>query len=311
MSSTIRCYLFETDHGLVFDPQSICLLRQQYRIVGCLTGSLADDPRQNNQLGVPLELSLEECYLLLQREIISLYRLLSPIDESEEDRRTYLVQLDREFQEQQLNNGHERINEILINRDSILNKAKSSVDNEEVSEDPFLRSLLETNNAWQNCLRTLEEHERLRLQSIIAKRLKQFTPDCILIENPTESKRSNLQLSSITVHQLEEQLSPLDQLRCDVFRDLYDRTYWISDGENYGGDYIVYTDDPSKCHSTFIVTCVLRNEINAEDTVVPLRHLIGRCRVAVNVNKRCVLASRKSGGSSAEIEYLSLNWMGF
>ena len=310
MSSAIRCYLFGTNAGLVFDPQSIRVLREQHRIVGRLTGSLADNSRQNNELGVPLELSLEECCLLVKREMISLCRIVLPIARDEEDQRTYLAQLDREFQEQKISNGHERINEILVKRDSILQSTKLSRDTPGTSDDPFLRSLLETNNAWQNSLRTLEEDERRLLLSIVEKRLKQFTLESMLVEILSESKCSNLQVSLITPAELQENLSPIDQLRCDVFADLYDRTHWISNGQNYGGDYIVYADDPSKCHSTFIVTCVLRHEIEAEETIVPLRHLIGRCRVAVNVKKRCVLASRKAAGSP-EIEYLSLNWMGF
>ena len=44
-------------------------------------------------------------------------------------------------------------------------------------------------------------------------------------------------------------------------------------------------------HSTLIVTCVLRNEIEQNSTFIPLTHLIARCRVAVNVNKILVLAN--------------------
>jgi tRNA splicing endonuclease len=135
----------------------------------------------------------------------------------------------------------------------------------------------------------------------------------MLMKLPIESKRTNLLLRSITSDELKQNLKLIQQLRCDVFADLYlnkNQKYWISNGQKFGGDYLLYFDDPSRCHSAFIITCVLRNEIERNSTIIPLTHLIARCRVAVNVNKTCVLASRKSPTSS-EIEYLTINWNGF
>ena len=162
--------------------------------------------------------------------------------------------------------------------------------------------------------RSLDDHERRSLISIIKQRVTQFTFEHMFVKIPMASKRTNLQLRSITGEELRATLSPIDQLRCDVFADLYlssAKKYWISNGQKFGGDFLVYFDDPSQCHSTFIVTCMLRHELlQAERTIVPLTHLIARCRVAVNVNKTSVLASRKSPTSS-DIEYLSMNWNGF
>jgi tRNA splicing endonuclease len=135
----------------------------------------------------------------------------------------------------------------------------------------------------------------------------------MLMKLPVESKRTNLQLRLITTEELKQSFSLTERLRYDVFSDLYlkqNQKYWISNGQKFGGDYLIYLDDPSRCHSSFIVTCVLRNEIERNLTIIPLTHLIARCRVAVNVNKTCILASRKSLTSS-DIEYLTINWSGF
>jgi tRNA-splicing endonuclease subunit Sen34 len=314
MSSEIRCYIFENHHGLIFNPDSIRLLREEHRIIGCLTGNLPEYPRQNNELGLPLELSLEECCVLADQQIISLYQILLPLNDNEQDHLQYLAELDSEFQKQKIENGHERINEILVNRHSILQKNLSLLTENNSENDSFIFSLLETNNAWQNCLRTLEEHEKNILLNIIKQRLQQFTFEYMLIKLPLESKRTNLQLRSITTEELKRNLKLIEQLRCDIFSDLYlnkNQKYWISNGEKFGGDYLIYLDDPSRCHSTFIITCILRNEIESNLTMIPLTHLIARCRVAVNVNKTCILASRKSSTSSSEIEYLTINWNGF
>jgi tRNA-splicing endonuclease subunit Sen34 len=313
MSSEIRCYIFENHHGLIFNPNSIRILREEHRIIGCLTGNLPEYPRQNNELGLPLELSLEECCVLFDQQIISLYKIILPLNDTEQDHLQYLAELDTEFQKQKIQNGHERINEILLNRQSILQKNLSSSIETNSENDSFIFSLLETNNAWQNCSRSLEDYERDILLNIIKQRLKQFTFEYMLIKLPLESKRKNLQLHSITSNELKKNFNLIEQLRCDVFADLYlnkNQKYWISNGQKFGGDYLIYFNDPSQCHSTFIITCVLRNEIQENLTIIPLTHLIARCRVAVNVNKIFILASKKSSTSS-EIEYLTINWNGF
>ncbi|CAF0995691.1 unnamed protein product [Rotaria sordida] len=313
MTSQICCYIFENHHGLIFNPDSIRILREKYRIVGCLTGNLPEYPRQNNELGLPLELSREECCVLADQQIISMYEIILPLNNSEQDHLQYLTEIDIEFQKQKIQNGHEKINEILLNRQSILQKKIQSFNENNFENDEFILSLLETNNAWQNCSKSLEENERIFLLNIIQQRLKQFTLEYMFIKLPIESKRINLQIRLITSEELKQNLKLIEQLRCDVFADLYlnkNQKYWISNGQKFGGDYLVYFDDPSRCHSTFIVTCVLRNEIELNSTIIPLTHLIARCRVAVNVNKICVLASRKSPISS-DIEYLTINWNGF
>ena len=313
MSSNIRCYIFENRYGLIFNPISVRVLREEHRIIGCLTGHLPEYPRQNNDLGVPLQLSLEECCLLADQQIISLYQIVGEFQTTEKDYLQYLADLDQEFQRQQIENGHERINEILLNRQSILQKTPSPIVESDPTIDLFVSSLLENNNAWRNCSRSLDDHEQIILLSIIKQRLKQFTTDYQLIKLPLESHRTNLPVRSITITELKQGFKPIEQLRCDVFADLYFHStekYWISNGQKFGGDYLVYLDDPIRCHSSFIITCVLRNEIPSIDTRIPLTHLIARCRVAVNVNKTCILASRKSSNSS-QIEYLTITWNGF
>ncbi|CAF1120111.1 unnamed protein product [Rotaria sp. Silwood1] len=313
MTSQICCYIFENHHGLIFNPDSIRVLREKYRIIGCLIGNLPEYPRQNNELGLPLELSREECCVLADQQIISMYEIILPFNDSEHDHLQYLNELDNEFQKQKIQNGHERINEILINRQSILQKKFQTFNENNLENDEFILSLLEKNNAWLNCSKSLDDDERIFLLNIIQQRLKQFTLEYMFIKLPIESKRTNLQIRLITSKELKQNLKFIEQLRCDVFADLYlnkNQKYWISNGQKFGGDYLIYFDDPSRCHSTFIVTCVLRNEIERNSTIIPLTHLIARCRVAVNVNKICILASRKSSTSS-DIEYLTINWNGF
>ncbi|CAF4244923.1 unnamed protein product, partial [Adineta steineri] len=145
MSSEIRCYLFDNNHsGLIFNPHSIRTLRQQYRTIGCLTGNLPEYSHQNNQLGLPLQLSYEQCYLLSRKNIIHLYKIILPILDNQNDYFEYISQLENQYEKQKTQNGHEKINEILLNRQTILqttNQQQTDFD----QNHSFLQSLLQTN----------------------------------------------------------------------------------------------------------------------------------------------------------------------
>ncbi|CAF4672471.1 unnamed protein product, partial [Rotaria magnacalcarata] len=72
------------------------------------------------------------------------------------------------------------------------------------------------------------------LLNIIKQRLRQFTLEYMLMKLPIESRRTNLKLSSITSEELKQNLKLIEQLRCDVFADLYlnkNQKYWISSGQ--------------------------------------------------------------------------------
>lgn len=63
-----------------------------------------------------------------------------------------------------------------------------------------------------------------------------------------------------------ESVLPLDYnarptLRCKVFSDLWEKGYYITSGEKFGGDYLVYPGDPLKFHSHFIAVCVEEHQM--------------------------------------------------
>ncbi|CAF1489126.1 unnamed protein product [Adineta steineri] len=311
MSSEIRCYLFDNNHsGLIFNPHSIRTLRQQYRTIGCLTGNLPEYSHQNNQLGLPLQLSYEQCYLLSRKNIIHLYKIILPISDNQKDYFQYISQLENQYEKQKVQNGHEKINEILLNRQTILqttNQQQTDFD----QNHSFLQSLLQTNNAWINSSKSLDLNEQNLLLNIIQQRLQQFTFDFMLIQLPLQSTRTNLSFQIINHEEFKQTLQPIQQLHSEIFCDLYEKNLFISNGHKFGGDYLVYFDDPSKSHSTFIIKCILNHQ-NQSSSLIPLTHLIAQCRVAVNVNKIFVLATKtSSSSSSSQIQYLSMNWNGF
>lgn len=72
----------------------------------------------------------------------------------------------------------------------------------------------------------------------------------------------------------------------------------MTSGLKYGGDFLVYTDDPSQSHSTFITLVLSWQQ--------PLSYLPALARVAGKVKKKVLLCSAKDD----QIHYYTLEWAG-
>ncbi|XP_066258447.1 uncharacterized protein Tsen34 [Euwallacea similis] len=90
-----------------------------------------------------------------------------------------------------------------------------------------------------------------------------------------------------------------NNLRIIVYRDLWDRGYYITSGEKFGGNFLVYLGDPIIHHAIFIVKC-----IESERTFTPTE-LVAFGRLGVSVKKQAVLASVKDGC----VSYIAINWI--
>lgn len=94
----------------------------------------------------------------------------------------------------------------------------------------------------------------------------------------------------------------IEQVRCKVFSDLWQKGYFITNGNKFGGDYLVYPGDPLRFHSHFIVKILPCGErLTGLD-------LVSVGRLGSTVKKTSVLASVDLSG---KVIYTSVQWSGF
>lgn len=91
-----------------------------------------------------------------------------------------------------------------------------------------------------------------------------------------------------------------NSLKYRVFYDLWRRGKFITPGDAFGADFLVYPGDPLIYHASHIVI------IQSTPAIRPLQ-LISKLRLSVIVNKSCVFAYERSGGSK-EIAYQTVSW---
>ncbi len=86
--------------------------------------------------------------------------------------------------------------------------------------------------------------------------------------------------------------------RNSVFRDLWQRGYYLTSGLKYGGDFLVYSGDPALTHSSYVAIVLPWKQ--------PCSTLVSLARVAAKVKKNILLCSTEHAG----LCYYTVEWAG-
>nr|CAG4637434.1 EOG090X0G6M [Ceriodaphnia reticulata] len=254
---------------LVWDAEDVHRLRTEHRIVGNFIGCLPSLPRQDQMLGLPMELMREEVFLLLKQRVAKLVefkQLNLPLKEENRQKREEIHKTS--FADQGVLFKEERSRQLLLMADKIIEGKRRK-----------LKGVFDEKIALEEEIRKIPEmSEDLMMVQI-------FTRPHWICEG--ESVQADLNMD--------------ETLRCRVFIDLWRRGYYITPGEKFGGDFLVYPGDPLKFHSHFIAVCVGNHQ-----SMTP-RFLIQKGRLGTSVKKTVLLCSVND---HCEIQYQSLNWNG-
>ncbi|XP_050308442.1 uncharacterized protein LOC126744896 [Anthonomus grandis grandis] len=247
------------DHILVYDVEDWISLRKKHRIVGNIIGNTQFIP------SLPTKLLPEEALLLLNKNLAALYEY-EDVSEPSTDQ-----SLQAKFEEtvlyvQQEEYKEHRKLQIGSIIDTIFEKKRAAGDKR--TKDEMLKNMVDSSSSI---------NKNNMLWPIFLK------------DNTSVSKLIS-----------KETILPLTTpLRTAVFQDLWEKGYFITNGEKFGGDFLVYFGDPVVHHAIFIVRC-----IELETTFLP-KELVAFGRLGVSVKKRAVFASIKN----SNISYITLNWI--
>jgi tRNA-splicing endonuclease subunit Sen34 len=323
----------------VWDKEAVMKLRRKYRIVGSLVGSLPSKPRQNLVFSLPLVLLHEEARLLLDKNIARIVENDVPKPTQEEilkfqDERKGSIQKQMEklegLKEQKLadfagiiEEGRQKVNR---KRKIPSQGAGSSkvLCIESDTKQSCVGLVLDQDNVG-SCRREYSDQVSESKDSHgLLKYSHDSTPDICTSESceqfedsPNSSKnstKSNLQDSTLVCVSTTSKIprtkdvswkfpeTEPEQARCKVFSDLWERGYFVTNGNKFGGDYLVYPGDPLRFHSHFIVKI-----LPWEERLTGL-DLVSVGRLGSTVKKTSVLASVDLSG---KVIYTSVQWSGF
>ncbi|XP_055871790.1 tRNA-splicing endonuclease subunit Sen34-like [Biomphalaria glabrata] len=306
-------------HGSFFlwNAEDVQMLREECRIIGKLTGCLPRAPRQNNYLGLPLQLMPEEAKLLVDIEAAVVVEE-DPVSEDLKIKREKAFKEVREenlkiqqklYQEVRQQEVQHRFKDIIAGKKAKKRKlAQSSskqddnlIENSATASDPSKnedpqRSGNPGGGDGTNTISdTDDETDKLTVQDIV-----QSEPSSkhALVQIFTESPWNQ------SLHIYEDWEYPNTEkelIRYLVFKDLWKKGFYMTSGSKFGGDFLVYPGDPARYHSHYIAIC--KNQYDE----TPSLEIVSYGRLASNVRKTALICSVDH---NRKVLYTSIKWTG-
>lgn len=318
------------DEIYVWDKTDLMILRKNYRIVGSLVGSLPSKPRQNLVFSLPLHLMAEEAQLLLEKNVAKVVKSVYSIPSAEmvsifNEERKFSVN-DQTTRLQRLKEEkHVDLVEIIEERRRTTKRKQRSFDTSESTQQQKKCCLVTNSDKFTldhskpfdtsieqfhlNNDKTHEETRELKVDHHHGLSKKNGNSSSVPHTNNIVNEDSTLICVTSKTKFLQTEVvdwkfpyNEVQRIRYKVFCDLWEKGYFITNGNKFGGDFLVYPGDPLRYHSHFVV------KILREDEKLNGQNLIAVGRLGSTVKKTSVLASIDSVG---DVNYVSLQWSGF
>ncbi|XP_023300532.2 tRNA-splicing endonuclease subunit Sen34 [Lucilia cuprina] len=268
--------------GYVFEVKDYMTLRKHHHIVGALVGTCSNRGWSANDCTMPVELSPLETRLLLEQGIAELVS----------KKESLLRQL-----------SNEELLEHAKEFDLRINQQKDTLNEEKLKESE------------RNMEKIMAGKRKKLLKQGVQEKDIHLNPSEILQEIRAglkfDSKNALLDIPCAHAEEHEAQLvhylKPDHSLKYLVFRDYWLKGKYITCGDAFGADFLVYPGDPLLYHASHIVILLKSSKINPLD-------LVTKVRLSVTVNKLCVFAyldeESKDANGKPKIVYQTFVWEG-
>lgn len=303
--------------SLVWGAEAVQALRERLGVGGRTVGALPRGPRQNSRLGLPLLLLPEEARLLAEIGAVTLVSAPRPDPRNHGlALASFKRQQEQSFQEQSTLAAEaretrrqellEKIVEGQAAKKQKLEQDSGADEGQEASGSEATQGS-ETSDDGQ----ASAEQEGADSSSPPDSSSPQPGPS----NGVTPLPRSALLIQLATARPRPVKAKPLDwrvqskdwphagrpahELRYSIYRDLWERGFFLSAAGKFGGDFLVYPGDPLRFHAHYIAQCWA-----AEDPI-PLQDLVSAGRLGTSVRKTLLLCSPQSDG---KVVYTSLQW---
>ncbi len=242
-------------------------------------------------LGLPMELMSEEVAFLITQQVVHVVQhedLNSPAPTSAQEDWEKLC--DASFSEQATLYKEERVAHVMKLADHIIaGKKRAQRDND---------GIIDEKAALQKEIDKIPDMSRdaMMIQLCTSKLYMQYCRKIFFY----------FKLFSFTGPHWKSTATPFDldikpSVKSFVFEDLWKKGYYITSGQKFGGDFLVYPGDPLKFHSHYIAVCL------EEHQPLTPKFLICHGRLGTNVKKTVLLCSVND---QRVVNYQSLNWNG-
>uniref|UniRef100_A0A452FEX2 tRNA-splicing endonuclease subunit Sen34 n=1 Tax=Capra hircus TaxID=9925 RepID=A0A452FEX2_CAPHI len=291
--------------SLVWGAEAVQALRERLGVGGRTVGALPRGPRQNSRLGLPLLLMPEEARLLAEIGAVTLVSAPRPDPRQHSlALASFKRQQEQGFQEQSAlaAEARETRRQALLEKITEGQAAKKLKLEQESGTSGSQEAGLVLAGGWG---KTLPLGFIKLLDSSPPGPSNGVAPlpkSALLIQLATARPRP------IKARPLDWRVQskdwphagrPAHELRYSIYRDLWERGFFLSAAGKFGGDFLVYPGDPLRFHAHYIAQCW------APGDPIPLQDLVSAGRLGTSVRKTLLLCSPQPDG---KVVYTSLQW---
>ncbi|KAI9446808.1 tRNA-intron endonuclease catalytic domain-like protein [Lactarius indigo] len=289
--------------ALVWDVDRVATLRSEHRICGVLSGTLPHLSQQNIFLGVPLVLIPEELVLLVEKQLATIvhdpaaHHLATPaqLESWDAQRQRGIAHQIREARQRKGEDRASAASEAAAQKKRAERDARRQRQLAEATGDtgPAPPSSATTDTPPTNNSNTAAVYT----VSVAT------TSDTFAWYEPAAHEYETLDAAreaGVWAYPATEE----ERARCEVFRDLWEKGYYLGGGSKFGGDWLVYPGDPLRYHSHFVATV-------QTSPSAPLRpmEIVAHGRLGTATKKAHLLCGWDA--ASREVTYISIEWAGF
>ncbi|XP_016994459.2 tRNA-splicing endonuclease subunit Sen34 [Drosophila takahashii] len=260
--------------GFVFNVDDYMELRSKYRIMGAPVGTANTKGWSPNQSTLPVELTKYETQLVLDENIAML------VDKSQDLRAKPTA---------------EKLEEFKADFESRLLGQKETLKDEKLREtERYMEKILTGKRKKLLKQGKHEMAEALTAEDVLKEMSENFKFDRqnALVEVPCEHLKDH------SAQIVSRALVDTNSLKYRIFKDLWKRGKFVTSGDAFGADFLVYPGDPLIYHASHIII------VHEKPVIKPLE-LVAKVRLSVIVNKSCVFAYEKENEG---IHYQTVAW---
>ncbi|GJJ12244.1 hypothetical protein Clacol_006485 [Clathrus columnatus] len=292
------------ENAYVWTAQDVSTLRAQHRICGTLVGTLPHLAQQNFFLGLPLLLMPEEVVLLVEKVGIctlvdDTHSIREPthaeLEEWNEDRKKDIQIQVEQWKEKEKN----RVSSALTDR-------KTKEGTGDVAKRQARQVPKETSEGQQFTMPSTIATYTITIPSM-SSTLAWYQPK--RYEELAYAREAGIWTYPRT---------PYERASCRIFRDIWEKRYYLGSGIKFGGEYLIYPGwviakqffephgigDPLRYHSHFVTSIS-----PSPDALIRPMEIVAHGRLATGTKKTQLFCSWKEDDDS--VLYYSVDWAGF
>jgi len=233
--------------ALLWTAREYKIVRQNYRIIGSLLGSLPGYRQQDSTRGLPVLLSKEEVYVLKENEWARIRfktkkRKRNSSENEEAEEQQLLLQPRATTTRNQLRamkaSKKSQWGGAAKKKQKVVPKKKNDKEEETKKKNSNNRDRIVD---WEQVLG--------RSSSVVLPLTTSEFDDA-----PPEEEEEAYE------RRVWRKMSKIDRYKCAVFKDLHEKGFTMTSAAKFGGDYLAYPGDPMLFHAYFTVRVLERGE---------------------------------------------------